>query len=701
MQRNKSFLIEIGTEEIPVDYIKPALSQLLNSVCEKLATNNLEYEEVATFATPRRLVFKINKLESNTSPNKETIIGPPKKIAFDDFGNLTQAGRGFARKFGVEISDLKECETDKGEYVCIEKKIPSQDTSTLLAKELPDIIKNLHFPKRMKWDNSRISFARPIRWICCFFGADIVKMKVGNVVSDKYSYVRTEGEVKKIEISGINYYFDKLKEMGIFLDHRKRKQYIKSEIEKICSEYGSHMVKIQEELLKEVNFLVQNPYVFLSEFSKEFIVLPREVLLASMSKYQRVFGIENDKGELIPKFIGVADGKPQDLKSVKENYKSVLESRLQDSLFFYKKDSSSPLEEKMKELKGVICHKELGSMYEKMERVEKICDYLATGSSLEENDLKALKRAVFLCKADLQTYMVNEFPSLQGTMGKIYALNDGEGSRVAEAIYEHYLPRFSEDQLPQGEFGTIISVADRIDSLSGYFGLDLAPSGSYDPYGLRRDAYAVIKLIISGNIDVRLDELVWKSIQLFNGEFKKGLRVVKGELLDFIIDKFRNILLDEFGSPDLIDSVLNIDTYNILGTYQKFQELFHIKEEEYFLKAAKVSERTGKIFKDESKIREKVDRTLFEEPLERELWQLYSNIEKKVNELIRQKEYKEVTKLYGDTFYEVIDEFFDKVFVNVNKEDIRENRLALCKKIYQLYNSKVAELSLLENIEVG
>jgi len=699
--QTEKFLLEIGTEEIPAGYIISALDQLEKFITNSLNEKNINWEGVNTFATPKRLVIYIEKVADKSPGRIETIMGPPVRIAFNNSNKPTKAARGFAEKFDVNIEKLKICDTMKGKYVCVKRAILDRDTVRVFFEILPEIVKNIHFPKRMKWDDSGILFARPIRWICCLFGKKVVGIKIGNVTSDRYSYISSSMKSSKFKIGDVEEYFDKLKKLNIFLNHKDRKQFLREQIEKKALKYDASSVNFQEDLLGEVNFLVQYPTVFTGDFEKKFLKLPREVLLASMSKYQRVFGLENKNCQLISKFIGVTDGKPKELNTVIKNYRLVLESRLQDSLFFFQQDTKTSLESKVASLKYIIYHDKLGTMYEKMKRMFQLSKCIAERINLDQKRLNMLQRAVFLSKADLTTYMVNEFPSLQGVVGKIYAFFDKENANIANAIYEHYLPRYSGDSLPESKIGAIISIADRIDTLVGCFGIGLSPTGSYDPYGLRRDTYAIIKVIIHHNIRLNFDSLISKSIKLLSDKIKVPEDKIKCEVIDFVKDKLYTLFLEQCKFPQIVKAVLEIDCNDIFESNHKVNVLSEIQSKKFFLKAAKVSERTKKIYKNVKYIPDEVNLDLFEHPLEKKLWEEYKKNKDRLEEMIQVFNYKEATKIYGDVFYNLIHQFFDEVMVNVKNKKLRNNRLSLCKKIHDVYNSRVAELSKLENIEVG
>ncbi len=689
------FLLEIGTEEIPASYIKPAINQFKTFVSDLLKEENIYSDDIKDFATPKRLVLYIENLSVEKPSNTEIIIGPPTKIAFDKENKPTKAAIGFSEKFNLKVKDLKIISNDKGEYISIEKKIPAESITVILSEKLPDIIRNLYFPKRMKWNNSELTFARPIRWFCCLLVNKVVNFNLGDISSNRYTYIYQNSEYIRVKVSSPNEYFKKMQENNMFLDYKKRENFLRSNIEKVSSDYNAFSVDFQQELLQEVNFLVEIPYIFTAEFQKNYLNLPKEVLLASMSKYQRIFGMADNKTkQLISRFVAVTEGKPNDLTAVKKNYRRVLESRLQDSLFFFQNDTQTKLRNKIDDLKNVVYHQKLGTVYEKVERILKLSKYVANEIHLREAEREFLKDAVLLSKADLTTFMVGEFPSLQGVMGRIYSKLDGENKKVSEAIYEHYLPRFSGDNLPKGYIGAIISVADRLDSIVGYFGIDIIPTGSYDPYGLRRDIYAIINTLIFHKFNVNIEKLIFENIKLYKKKFQKTENKIVSEIKDFITDRLKILFSDNFDNKQLIDAVLNIDLNDIFETYEKVLVLTDINSEDYFLKAAKVSERTKKIYQSvEDNIPKTVNTGLFKESDEKNLWAAYISNKQKLNDLIESKSYKKATEIYGNVFYKKLHRFFDKVMVNVDNKALRCNRLAMCKNIYEIYNLRVADLS--------
>lgn len=698
--KTDSFLLEINTEELPTGYIKPALGQLKDSVENILEEQNIYKKEVKGFATSQRLVLYIKELSIRKSAREELAIGPPVKIAFDDKKKPTKAAIGFAKKFGLKADKLEIKKTKKGDYACVKKDIPSQNVSDILTEALPSVIKNIHFPKRMRWHDSKFSFARPIRNICCFLGDEVVEFEIDGLKSGRHIYIIKNGDFLKIKVSDSNSYFKKIDEHNIILDYKKRKSDLKNGIKNIASEYNADCLDFQKELLDEVNFLVENPYVFVAQFKKDYLKLPREVLFASMSKHQRVFGMTDNNNNVIAKFIVVTDGKPQDLEGVKNNYKMVLESRLQDSLFFYNQDMKVKLQDRIEKLKGIIYHNKLGTVYDKVKRIEKLAVNLGDKISLKDNQIELLKRSVLLSKVDLTTNIVNEFPSLQGVIGRIYALNEKENKVIADSIYEHYLPRYSEDSLPKNKLAAVISIADRIDSVVGYFGVGIRPTGSHDPYGLRRDVYAIIKIIMSHNFYIKLDEVILDNVQLFNKEFRKSANKIKDEVLDFINQRLITVFSDEY-NDDIISAVFETDTYDIYGAYERVGILDKMKTEKYFKEASKIAERTKRIYIGLDFVSDEVEENLLKEPLEQKIWIAYKKVKDELRNMIAQQCYKKATQKYADTFYDLVHDFFDQVMVNVPDDELRNNRLTICKKIYEIYNTKVADLSLINCIKNG
>jgi glycyl-tRNA synthetase beta chain len=696
----KDFLLEINTEELPASYIKDALENLCGGFHVGLRNLGLQFDPtpIENLGTKDSLVCYIKKIDLCQKEGLKQVLGPPKRIAFDEKGNPTKEAIGFAKNQGVRVEDLKTKKTPKGEYVIIEKKEESRDTKDILKEITPHIVKNVHFPKTMRWDDSGLRFARPIESVLALFGEENLDIKLGDVPQ------------KKIDPIAPAEYLEYLKEHGKLINFDVRKKEIKSLILNAVKRLGADEV-VDEDLLDEVNFMVNSPDVLIGEFDKRFLALPEDVLKASMSKHQRVFPVSKD-GRLINRFIAIVDGKINK-KLVRKNYERILEAKLQDSLFFFDEDTKKALPENISQLKALIFQKDLGNMFEKIERLKKvslfICEKLGADSSLKIDT----EKAAGLSKLDLVTHMVGEFPSLQGVMGREYALKNGEKKEVAAAIGEHYLPQGSDDDLPKTQAGAILAISDKIDNVVGFSGIGadaekikrdiekMKITGSLDPFGIRRSALGIVRIIKDRSLRLNLDEVIEKSIELYGAKIKWRDAVrFKKEIVKYIKDRI-DFLMGDVRPLELKRAVLESGPFDIADIFKRQEVLAGIKKERYFLEAAKVVERTSNILKGAKKEEiGEVKEDLFKEDQERKVWKAYLDKSPIIQKLIDNEEYEEATKEYAHAFFKELHDFFDKVLVNVEDSVLRSNRLAIMKAINRLYTERIADLSLLPQIVV-
>ncbi|MFC1508606.1 glycine--tRNA ligase subunit beta [Candidatus Omnitrophota bacterium] len=677
----KDFLLEINTEELPAGYISPALEALRVNSAKDLISISGEDIKPDMFGTKDSLIWRWKDIPNTQKESLKETLGPPKRIAFDDKGNPTKQALGFAKNQGVKVEELKVKITPKGEYIFIEKKEASRSTKDILKETIPRIIKEIHFPKTMRWDDSGLRFARPIESVLALFGRENLDVKLGNVLMKKVKSLNPAQYLKSLKL----------------VDVDKRREEIRRLILKEIKHLSGDQV-IDKRLLEEVNFMVNSPVVFSGEFSKKFLALPQDVLKASMAKHQRIFPVSKN-GKLVNRFIAVLEGKKRKNKKVIKNYENVLEAKLKDSLFFFNEDTKKPLSENIPQLKDLIFQRDLGNMFGKIERLKKlsffICEKICADSSLK----KDTERAAFLSKADLVTHMVGEFPSLQGIIGGEYALKDGENEKVAIAIKEQYLPQGAEDDLPKTNSGAILAVSDKLDNLVGFSGMNIENiSGSFDPFGIRRNALGLIRIIKDASLKIDLEELIVKAIGLYGEKLKGDTVKFKNKIIDFVKDRI-DFLMGDVRPIELKHAILKSGAFDVADIFKRKEVLMEIKKEKYFLEAAKVVERTSNILKGakNEKIGE-VDKSLFKEDLERRVWKAYLDSKGSIKGHIEREEYKEATKEYANTFFKVLHEFFDKVLVNDEDKSLRLNRLAMMKAINRLYVERVADLALLPQI---
>ena len=694
------FLLEINVEELPAGYVRPALDKLKNAFIERLKAERIAHGDIAVFGTAAVLICRIKDMSLKQEELSHEISGPPKRIAFDENNKPTPQGIGFAKNQGVDVKDLKIKQTPKGEYVFIVRKIKSRPAKEVLRDIAPDIIKSISFPKTMKWDDSGARFGRPIESILVLLGKENINIKIGNAPARLVKAASVEVYLKKLEKSYI-------------LDQDKRKLEIEKMISAAQKKLGLDEY-IDKNLLEETNFLVKSPVLMVGDFDKRFLTVPKDVLVASMSKHQRIFPLSKN-GRLVNKFIAIIDGKGRDIGKMKKVYANILEARLKDSLFFYDEDTKKPFSDLTPKLKDLVFHKDLGNMFEKIQRLEELSSFISDRLSVSAVGKKDIKRAAYLCKTDLITQMVGEFPSLQGVMGMEYSLKSKEKESVAIAIKEHYLPKGMDGHLPETTEGAILAISDRIDNIVGLLGSGIEPKGSFDPFGIRRNSQGLIQVINHKSLRLGLQGIIKKAIELYTrspngvitpfGERNKGkLKVSQEELEKKVINYIKERL--EFLTPDtrpreLKQAVLKSGCNDIVGVFKRVKALSGISSEKYFLKTAKVCERTSNILKGAKgeKIGA-VNEALLKEDLEKDVWKAYSANSRAIENLIKEEKYEEATRVYGDAFYEALHKFFDKVLVNAEDSSLRENRLAMMQAINKLYTNDVADLAMLPQIVV-
>lgn len=727
----KDLFIEIGTEEMPAGFIPKAIESFTNLLKEALNNNHLCFKDISQFAAPRRLVLFVEGLDEKQADSVAKATGPAKRAAFDENGKPTKALEGFAKSQGVKIDDIKIAETPKGEYVCVEKKIKGEKTDIILKEILPNIIFKISFPKTMRWGDWDVSFARPIHWICAVFGKGVIPFKLGHIKSSSLSYGHRFLSPKPFKVDSIKTYLKKAKDAFVIVDPCERKNIIAREIEKSAKKVNGNCLK-DDDLLEEVAYLVEYPVVLMGSFDKEFLSLPKEVVVNAMCEHQRYFSVispldargDKDKnGSLLPYFIFVANTKPKDPKNVIKGNERVLRARLNDAKFYYEKDLKTPLVNFVDKLKGVVFQEKLGTSYEKAERFTRLAVHIGVEIGfcrpmdalekpedfLSENFNPAayrsftpdpgilskavVGRAAMLCKADLTTGMVGEFPKLQGIMGAEYALKSGETPDVAAAIFEHYMPTSAGGDLPACLPGAIISIADKMDTICGCFGVGLIPTGGTDPYGLRRQALGIIAIIIDKNLILPIDGLIDKSIDLLKDKIKRPIPDIKNDVLDFFKERIRHQLLSQGFSFDTIDAVLSAPWYDITDAVQRIKALEGFKKNPACSLLTVAFKRVSNILKgQETRVRgQKVDAAIFQDKLENELFEITNKIAPDIDKFWKQGDYEKVFETLA-SLKGTIDTFFDKVMVMVDDEKVCTNRLVLLNMVRNLYY-QIADLS--------
>jgi glycyl-tRNA synthetase beta chain len=676
----KDLLLEVGTEEIPAAFLPDALKALREKAIKELQARRIAFKDIKTMGTPRRLALIASGVAVAQEELIATKLGPAKTIAFDKDGNPTKAAIGFAKGQGIDIADIKTVKTDKGEYICAEKKEQSELTIQLLPQILPDIILALPFRKSMRWGDLELRFARPIHWIVALFGNTIVPFQLGNIDSGDTSYGHRFMAPGPLSITNAASYAAQLAQAFVFVDPQVRRDTLIREIRSIAASVNG-VPDEDSALIDEVTNLIENCSPVLCHFENEFLQLPREVLITTMKKHQKYFPILDTQGSPLPCFIAVNNTRAREPAVSARGHERVLRARLSDARFFYTADQKKSLDAMTERLQGVIFQAQLGTSFEKVSRFQKLALFL-TDSFFSQSIRARVERAAYLCKADLVSEMVGEFPELQGIMGREYARLAGEDAEVAEAIFEHYLPRFAEDSIPVSDIGAIVGIADKLDTIVGCFGVGLIPTGTADPYALRRQCLGIINIIAGRQYKISLTGTIDKAIALLKEKLTRPAAEVSNDVLNFFSVRFSNLLTSQGYPADAVDAVVSCGIDDVLDMQRRIEALQQVKQVPDFEALAIAFKRVVNILAGAGS--GAVSPGLFEEQAERDLHQKYLALRGPVQSLMQKKEYLPALKLIA-TLRTEVDNFFDTVMVMVDQETVRTNRLALLYEVSSLF----------------
>ncbi len=696
-------LFEIGCEELPatsladmLESATPADNVLADKMKKLLAEKRLAFESCLVWATPRRLVFYAKGVPAMQEARDQMTKIFAKDDAYGPDGAPTEKFLNILKHRGADIKDVVISDFNGKPFAFIRKAEPCEKTAKILPAIFEALVKSLNFPKNMKWDDSGIFFSRPIRRYLAIYGGQPLKFKIGHTVSSASTGIFLKGKRIQAPVKNIAGYFAALKKYGVILDQVERKKAIEKELAGLAS---SMSLRLYDDpfLLNEVNYLVEIPHALAAPFGDEFLSLPLEVLAVSMARKQRIFGVLDNKGKLAPRLIAVLDGvrTTAEKKVISRNIENILHAKLQDSLFFYREDIKAGFEKKRGELKNLVFLKGAGSMLEKSDRLMKIAEKTASEKTLSPAEGQALGQAAHHAKTDLLTQMVGEFPELQGIMGKYYALESGQSTDAAEAIGEQYLPRTATDKLPATRAGAVLSILDKLDLIVACFGLGLEPSSSMDPYGLRRSASAIFKIMVEKKIDLSLASLVGQVRQELGAYILKDKEAaLAGKLDAFFKDRFKAVLADHGLREDLVDAAMASGFDRPYETFSRAEAISKLMKNGSFAQACKIVERTANILKgNKEPLPAAVQAGTFTEALETELFKQYEDRQAKIREAVGKRDYASATDLYAGAFFDILERFFEKVFINAEDLNVRKNRLLLLKTIKELYTQNIAELS--------
>lgn len=671
------FLLEILTEEMPPSHIKSALSQLDEKFRKELDSQNIGVKRIAVYGTCRRLIV-FGDFAPKQKDREEQVVGPPKAVAFEEDGSYSPAAQGFAKSQGVKVDKLEVVKTDKGEYLGIkkiEKGRPSQD---ILIGILPSLVSSLSFPKMMRWGSSSFRFSRPIKNILCLFNEKVLSFSVGEIASGNSTYGHKMHSPKKVKVKNFREYRAALKKMKVVINQEERRRMILSQIDRKLGPLNAQCFP-DEWLLEHLSFDVEYPYVFLGSFPEDYLNLPIEVLSTAMREGQRLFSVVKYKKQ-VPYFLGVADGY-RDVKGlIKKGNERVLKARLEDAKFFWTQDRKVSLKERAKDLKRIVFQEKIGNYEDKTLRLKRIVAYLA--DKIDAG--KAKKHIVLgteLAKVDLLTEMVREFPSLQGKIGGLYAREEGLPASVWKAIYEHYQPVSLEDESPSSLTGSILSIADKLDSIVGAIGLGIRVTGSKDPLGLRRNAQGICKIILEKKLDFSFSRLLDKVIDIYGAKIPEPEDGIKDYCLEFFSNRLRYIYEKQSFRYDLVNAAVSAGIDNIYYSFHRVKALDSLKDSPNFEPLILIFKRVNNILRDQPPFR--INSGLFVEKDERELYTTYCIIRDNVLPLIKKGDFSQAQRIIF-RIKSSINKFFDNVLVMAEEKRIRRNRLALLQAINKL-----------------
>lgn len=678
---SKNLLVEIGTEEMPARFINDAVTQLSVKLKKWLDESRVSYGDVKLYSTPRRLTVLINDVAEKQEDRVEELRGPAIKIAKDSEGNWTKAAIGFAKGQGLSVDDLYIKAIKDIDYVFLNKEYKGEEVEGLLPAVLTEIIQGMTFPKNMRWGAQEIRYVRPIRWILTLFGENLIPVEF---VGIKSSFT-TKGHRflgQDIEITSINEYEAKLKEQYVIVDHEERERIILQQIAKLEQDHG-WVIPIDKGLLAEVVNLVEYPTALFGSFKDEYLDLPREVLVTTMKEHQRYFAVEDKEGNLLPYFVTVRNGNNRSLDIVRKGNEKVLTARLADARFFYLEDQQLQISEALSKLEHIVFQEGLGTIGDKVRRIKEISKFLSEEFKFDPRTANEVNRTAEICKFDLVTNMVYEFPELQGLMGEKYARLHGESDAIAKGIFEHYLPRFSGDMLPESKVGQVVSIADKIDNIIGSFSLGKIPTGSQDPLGLRRQAAGIVQILLDKLPTLELGLLFELSLDAYEskGLLNRSRDEITLDLYDFFTLRIKNLLQEKGIRYDIIEAALETDKNKIKLIVDKAQTLNKEVEEAEFKATVDSFTRVMNIATKSNHSSTNPDAYI--EEVEKELYAQY----KQVVENIKKLEASEAILAELKSLKEPIDKYFDKVMIMVEDDDLRQQRLGLMLSISNLIRS--------------
>lgn len=683
----KELLLEIGAEEIPSAFLPEAIRQLAATAKRLLTEQRLAFQAVRSYATPRRLVLVAEGLATRQEPRRRRVVGPPKRVAFDAAGKPTKAAEGFAQAQGLPVEQLRVAHTDRGEYVVVELVDRGAPTSAILPTLLARLITSLSFPKMMRWGNASIRFVRPVRWLLCLHGGKVVPLEIGAIRSGAVTYGHRFLSPGPARVRDFASYQRVLERKHVIVDQARRRQLVRELATRAAAKVGGQPV-LEEDLVESVTHLVEFPNVVCGGFEREFLELPQEVIITPMRRHQRYFPVMDKAGKLLPYFIAISNMRARDMGLIQAGNERVLRARLTDAAFYYKEDRKRPLPDRVPALRHVIFQEKLGTLYDKTERLMTLVGAMAAAVAPDLTEVA--KRAALLCKADLTTSMVKEFTELQGVMGREYARMAGEEARVCQAIEEHYWPRSAGDRVPASQVGAFVALADRLDSIVGCFGIGLTPSGSEDPYALRRAATGVVQILWDVNLSLDCAPLIRAALQAHESRLSRPTGEIERDVGQFLATRLLGLMGEQGIPADVAAAVVPADKApaDVPEAVRRARALLDLKaSSQDFQQLTVVLKRVMNILPPDFAGR--VESALLKETAERELHGVVGRLHDEVTRRIAAGDYLDALRQIA-TLRPVVDRFFTDVLVMDEDSSLRTNRLALLAETAGLF-SQIAD----------
>ena len=694
----RDLLVEIGTEELPASFILPAVEDLRRGITERLGAARLAHRGWRIFATPRRLAVEIKEVAEATTDTSREVIGPPAKSAFDQKGKPTQAAEKFAASNRVPLAALRRVQTSKGEYIAALVEENGRPARALLPEILSIAVHGIGFRKSMRWSDVEQTFARPVHWIVALLGEEVLPLVFGDVRSGRQTRGHRFLAPEPIELRAAGEYETALERAHVIADVGRRRSIVEERVSAAAARFPGAQVISDPDLLDQVTNLVEEPHPVLGRFEERHLDLPREVLVQEMKSHQRYFSLTDASGKLLPLFVAVSNTSVRDERASQLGYERVLRARLADGRFFFDEDRKIALGDRVEKLRRVVWQGSLGSYADKVDRIRalalRLCEMTSKASSVSLR--QTIDRAATLSKADLVTGMVGEFPELQGVMGREYALASGEPPEVAQAIFEHYLPRGAGDALPSGDAGALIGIADRLDTLMGIFAIGKIPTGGADPYGLRRACLGVINIILAKGYRFSLSAAVCEALQLLQPRLaehkrKPADRAAEDQVLEFFRGRLK-ALWSETYRPDAVEAVLSAGFDDLVAAHRRVQALSELVLRPDFLPLAVTFKRVANIVEKQGRdLAASLDRNLLSEEAERALHRRTMEAAEAVHRELASDDYAAALRQIAG-LKPAVDAFFDKVMVMTDEKALRANRVSLLREVRALFN-EVADFS--------